>query len=43
MENELKYVKEVLEGEETDIIKGLLTFNLGRLPGKRLKGEVKGY
>ncbi|WP_176760116.1 helicase-exonuclease AddAB subunit AddA [Clostridium cochlearium] len=41
VENELKYVKELLGGEETDIIKGLLYFDLGRLPGKRLKGEVK--
>lgn len=42
IEEELNYIKRLLEEYEgTNIIDNLLCFDLSRLPGKRLKGEVK--
>lgn len=42
IEEELNYIKKLLgEYEDNNIIDGLLCFHLSRLPGKRLKGEVK--
>ena len=42
IEEELNYTKKLLEEcKENNIIDGLIYFDLVRLPGKRLKGEVK--
>ena len=42
IEEELNYINKLLKEEEgINIIEGLIYFDLSRLPGKRLKGEVK--